>query len=245
VYRLAVRGTVGVAALLAALTGSAAWSAPAGAATTAGSLYRHSIAAVKVQSSVHYESRAAAPGRTVVIVADAGTTEGVRSVTVSTRGVAGHVMTLLTGNTAYVRGDAAGLTGFLGFPKPTAKRYAGRWLAIPAGSGGFGPATEGVTIVTLLGEMEMAGPYTASGPVSAGGVATHAVHGRVPASLGAGAGPETLFVPVSGRPLPVAQTAQVHQGPTHYGLTVSYSNWGEPVHVSAPSGAIPISRAVG
>jgi hypothetical protein len=65
------------------------------------------------------------------------------------------------------------------------------------------------------------------------------VHGTVPASVGAPAGSEaTLYVAASGRALPVSYRLD-RTGSLQFAAT--FSRWGERLHLTAPSQAIPVT----
>lgn len=221
--------------MLSALALALALPAGVSAAVTPAVLLSSSLAAARAQASVHYVSTASFATLRVSQVGDAGASGGSQRITYRNGTRVGRVTVLVVTNTAYIRGDALTLAGYMGLPAPSAAKYQGRWIAIPHGDSAFATVAAGATFPSLLSELKLLPPLVRVAGTTIGGVRVVGVRGRS-ASAAAGA-TTTLYVRSSGSPLPVREVAA--QGTTRGIITLS--RWKEPVHVTAPAGAVPIA----
>jgi hypothetical protein len=149
----------------------------------------------------------------------------------------------LTGGVVYVRGPAAVLESALGLSRTAATANAGNWISVQSGDAPYSPV---VQALSLEGELD---PYVPGEPGLHQGATVH-VHGHaatpvtgtpsVTVSQG-NAGVVTLFVATESPHLPLGGTLVLQKGKVRASRVVAYTNWGKPVTVSAPSGAVPYS----
>jgi len=90
---------------------------PAGAATSsAQSQVTAALAAANSQKTVHYVATSTYSTRSIVITGDVSATEGQQQVVLHYGKNVGHMTNLLVGSAVYFKGDAYGLTAYLGLP---------------------------------------------------------------------------------------------------------------------------------
>jgi hypothetical protein len=194
------------------------------------------LSTIKAAVSVHTNTRLVQQSRTAVYSDDSADGAGRQEITISG---GEHAIVLVVGKVTYVQGNKAALTGIFGFPAATATRLVNRWISFRPGDTGYQQVTSGVTLAGLVSELELTGPLTIKAPGTVAGQSVVGVHGTVPASVGAPAGSKaTLYVAASGRTLPVSY--QIDRADS-LRLTVTFSRWGEPVHITAPPRAIPVT----
>jgi hypothetical protein len=222
------RRLVLVVAAVVALSPVAAASARTPAQTLAAALD-----AGRSHRSVHYVSDSSSAGIRVTMVGDAAIDRGVQRITYRKAGKTGHVTVLVVANTAYIRGDAFTLRSYLGFAPGDATEFAGKWIKIPHDAGSYATIAAGVRLASTIDEIRVPGHLHALRARTVGGTRVVGVAGTSHGS--GGTTTETLYVRSSGSPLPVEETAR--QGSNSF--TVTFANWDEPVHVSAPGHVAP------
>ena len=221
---------------LALLAGCGGSSAKPVAQLPPNQIVTEALAAARSKGSVHVDVSAAASQAVVRIVGVASPTVG-RQVA---RGNDGAVMTeLVRPGSTYVRGNAAGLTGFLGMSAKTASQLANRWLVLHAGNPNYQSITQGVTADSILSSITPVGSLTKTKPEKVDRQSVVGVVGKAPSGSGMPLGATaTLWVAASGKPLPVA--AEEVSGSTRFEVLFLRSSWGQEVTgVSAPQGAVP------
>jgi hypothetical protein len=202
------------------------------------------IAAAKSAGSVHYVQKASAGKQTVEIVGDASGSEGREMVTVHNGSSVGHVTGELTGGKVYFEGDDYGLTSYLGMPANLASKYAHRWIVFTQADQGFKQTAKTFTISGPLSVVTLSKGTLGPGPGSTiASTAVTSIRGRTAALSTSGkSGTGTLYVAAAGSPLPVrfVGTGTQDAGPAKG--QVDFSQWGEPVTLSAPSHAVAASK---
>jgi hypothetical protein len=194
------------------------------------------LSTMKAAVSVHVNIRQVQQSRTAVYSDDSSDGAGRQEITISG---GEHAIVLVVGKVTYIQGNEAALTGYFGFPAAAATRLVNRWISFRPGDTGYQQVTSGVTLAGLASELELTGPLTIKALGTVVGQSVVGVHGTVPASVGAPAGSKaTLYVAASGRALPVSY--QIDRADS-LRLTVTFSRWGEPVHLTAPPRAIPVT----
>jgi hypothetical protein len=194
------------------------------------------LSTMKAAVSVHVNMRQVQQSRTAVYSDDSADGAGRQEIMISG---GEHAIVLVVGKVTYIQGNEAALTGYFGFPAAAATRLVNRWISFRPGDTGYRQVTSGVTLAGLASELELTGPLTIKAPGTVVGQSVVGVHGAVPASVGAPAGSKaTLYVAASGRALPVSY--QIDRADS-LRLTVTFSRWGEPVHLTAPPRAIPVT----
>jgi hypothetical protein len=142
----------------------------------------------------------------------------------------------VTGGTAYISGNDTGLTSFFGLPNALLPEVTGRWISVQPTDSAFQSIAANVTLPSALAEVKPSVPLVAGKKVR--------VHGQWAKTV-SGTGPNgtriTLFVASAGRPLPLEAVETSGSGSTRRGEIVTFTHWGEQVHVVKPGDVIPIS----
>jgi len=138
------------------------------------------------------------------------------------------------GNTVYVIGDGGGLH-LEGFTAAAAARQAGKWISVGPSSPVYGPTAAGLTVSTTIDLLNMEGPVTELAGTRLLGYRTLGFKGTSEPSEGQPAAPERIYVRSTGTPLPVEAIED--------GTTTLFDDWGEPVNVSVPLGAVLIQSS--
>jgi hypothetical protein len=156
--------------------------------------------------------------------------------------VKGHVQMVLANHVVYVRGNAPGLASeyTIYLPWPKAKRYAGRWLAIPKGATLYARAADGLTLASIVHDVDPQRRYGYNLKL-----ARQKHRGTKPIVVGAGdpaMSGGTLSALAHGAPLPVAMSGY---GCPQCNYTGSFSKWNEQVRARAPRSYTPIETVCG
>jgi len=217
----------------------------AGLATAAGAAFATQSPSVRLTAmrnavarkhSVHYVTETSSQGHKVRIVADVGAGEGIQRITIANNGQTGPATVIVRGRTAYIRGNSFTLRAYFGFTKAQAKKYAGKWIAIPHSSPGYAGISAAATFESLL-------PYLYPQHKLELFISGKLVGVRGTARFMGANLLVLLLAPKEGQPLPVEQ---YETSPDHPGKSLmTLSHWNEPVHVTAPHHAVPISSVVG
>jgi hypothetical protein len=188
------------------------------------------------QHSVHYTSANFSSGHKVETVTDAGEKEGIQQITVTENGQSGKGTVIFSGGSAYLKGDAFAMHTFFGFPEATATKYAGKWIAVPDTSPAIDTIAADVTFPSFLNSLFQ--PMANLSLVPQGDLI--AVKGTIHRP-GAHVAEAAVVAPAHGKPLPVTQNERTQGAHASQG-TVHMSKWDEPVHVTAPNGAVPLAN---
>ena len=230
--------TAGAALAVASLLGLAVTS-EASAATSpgaAGSLQqvlKISTAAATTAGSARITVQFFSGSHTGKVVQDSSLDSGKQTVAIGK----GLASTLLTGGAAYISGNSAGMTSYFGLPSSLVPKVAGHWISVQPSDAAFKSVTANMSLSSALSQVTPAGKLVAGKRLKVDGQRVKAIAGTAPG----GGGRLTLFVSTDARSLPVQAVESVGSGKSASGEIVTFSRWGEPLHVSAPSGAIPIS----
>lgn len=192
------------------------------------------------QSSVHYVETGSAKGLRQSTVGDVATDRGMQQITVHLGGETGHFTVLLVKQTVYLRGDRAALHDYLGFPSTAARKYAGRWISVPRTSAAYGTLAADMTLASVVADHMPSSHLT----VVQGKVGGKSVIGlRGVTTVGGTSTTSTLYVRSASNALPLEATdVSSKQG---FSDRVVFSRWSEPVTVTAPAHAIPLSKVAG
>ena len=215
---------------------------PAGAATSsAQSQVTAALAAANSQKTVHYVATSTYSTRSIVITGDVSATEGQQQVVLHYGKNVGHMTNLLVGSAVYFKGDAYGLTAYLGLPSSLAPTYAGKWISVTSSSQGYSSIAQSLTLSSAVDQISIKGPYKQASVSTGGQKATALVGLTSSLSTGKKVGPATLFLTQATTPLPIRFVGIGHQSKGTAHGQVSHSNWNEPLNFTAPTGAIPAS----
>ncbi len=229
---------VGVTAL-ASLTALGAYAAAAGAASTstksAADEYQAAVKAATNQA-VHFDTDVVQGKVTLQQSGDAGTRSGSQSLTIHNGSQTEQMTAEVVGETGYVNGNSAGLRNIIGLTDAQAKKYAGKWLSFPMSNTTLAQLAAGLLRSQVATELSFSGPYTYASDAQVNGQSAIGIKGTVSTGNG-GSVTEVLYVPSSGKPLPIEEVtnpgAKAHASTVHG--KVSFSNWGEHVAVAAPA----------
>jgi hypothetical protein len=180
------------------------------------------------QHSVHYVSVQKQGATTLTIVADAGPAAGIQRITYREGARTGHLTVIVAHRTAYMRGDVFTLTRFLGFPQAPARKLADTWLRIRHTSTAYAPVAEDVTFGSAMDDLAPPGRLTGVKRTKLAGQAVVGIRGST--KIQGQKVVKTVWVAASGKPLIVSQVTTAPGG----SVTITYSAWNRPVHVSAP-----------
>lgn len=229
-----------IGVLVLVVAAAALTAAVALAAQSPKQLHVAMLRAASAQHSAHYVSTTSAPGHSIRIVSDVGNGLGIQRITVKSGSKSGPATVLVVGGSAYIQGNAFTLQNFFPFTKAQATKYAGQWISIPATSGAYAVVAADATFSSFVGDLL---PSTHLSVVQATVAGRKAVGLRGTVQQVNLKIVETVYAPVSGKPLPFEEKA-VTKG-VKGASVVKVSRWNEAVHVSAPANAVPITTVVG
>lgn len=196
-------------------------------------------AAAKAKGSVHLSADESFAGQKETSEYDISGAEGKQTIA----GAEGSSLTLVVGNVAYLQGDVTFLQSSMGFPASAASTLAGRWISFTPSDQGYQDITAGDTLGSALTEATPAGVLTLAKAPNVDGQAVLAISGGLAPTEASGGttGSQVLYVAETAPHLPVEAVLHETQSGKSGTATISFSKWGEPVAVTAPSGAVPIS----
>jgi hypothetical protein len=94
----------------------------------ASAILASALAALRAGPSVHLHGLTKSSGHVSVLSQDSGADAGRQVFTIDGNV---HATVLVVGGVGYIKGNAAALTGFFGFPAALATRLVGRWILVP------------------------------------------------------------------------------------------------------------------
>ena len=205
------------------------------AGQSAGQIIAEAIGAVRAAGSVHVVAHDASSSKSVTFIDDISATAGREEI--RTNG-GGRATFLLIAGVGYLRGNAAALERYYEIPAPVAARLSGRWISIHHGDRGYQPLTSQLRFPGFIDLIAIEAPLARRGSSLVGGQPAVGVQGTASAASGAPAGSKaTLYVASTGRPIPLSLVG------TFRGVRVrvTFSNWGEALHLAPPVNSIPAS----
>ncbi|HEY2353655.1 MAG TPA: hypothetical protein VGH79_01985 [Gaiellaceae bacterium] len=171
-------------------------------------------------------------------ISDVGTDSGYQVGILTSPVVGGKVREMLVDNTVYIKGNAAGLEDATDLSADQATPYEGQWISVPQDDELYPELSDGLTLRSIVDDET---PY---GPLK---LVTRTVNGKL--FLVVRARPEdgryfaaSLAAPAKGKPLPARY--QERRG-RHEWLLGSFTNWNEPITVTAPETSVPIATVRG
>lgn len=145
---------------------------------------------------------------------------------------------LLIGATVYVRMSAELITLEFGRSAP---QLANRWISIRPSDAAYSGVTTGMLFSSMLAQVLPAGTLSKSKVVTLDGVKVIAISGSGNVHLGLRSSKQTLFVAARAPYLPVALDAAGRSQGVPTTLTVTFSHWGKPLHLAAPTPSLPFA----
>lgn len=196
------------------------------------------IKTAEAQSSVHYVLQASGQSQAQTITGDAGRNQGIQTVKTG----ADEVEVEVVGNLAYLQGNAGGLQHTIGMTAAAAGQYAGRWISVSPSDTLYRPITQAVTLRGVFTQLTPSGSLVKSTPGIVSGHEVIGVRGGLPGTSQGGVnGDAVLYVSTASATLPVGFTGQATSGSKKVTDVGAFSRWGEPLHLTAPSGAVAYS----
>ncbi|HUO49569.1 MAG TPA: hypothetical protein VMU09_12110 [Acidimicrobiales bacterium] len=228
----------GVTALVVWSTSGSSTSSVTGGAVAAERLVRASIVSAEAARTFHYVSTSTTQGITQTTVGDAAPDRGHQTITIGT-----HTFeVVVVGTAAYFKGDATTMQAELGLDQLVAEAHAGQWISLAPSDSPYDSVYAAVTTKSALDDT-----VTIAGK----SVLSHATIGRTTVTPVRGLLTPVDQTPITGtarldvrsaRPhLPVRFTGTGTSNNQQTTLNVVFSQWGEPVAVTAPAGAIAYS----
>lgn len=232
----ALAGCSGSHSVAPAATRSASPTAP----SVAESLLQRTLAALRSGGSVHVDSSTTTSAGSEASTDDATASGGRQTVTVSKTE---QMTVLLIAGVGYVQGEGTGLTLF-GVPQSQAEQFAGKWIVLrpgdTLGTSSYDDVTEGITLSSVASELKPGGgPATLAAPAVIHGQRVVAVQAPLPAgSQFSAAARDVVYMTDDSLARPVLSEITNAVG---YTYQMSFSRWGETVHLTAPTKTIPAS----
>jgi hypothetical protein len=205
---------------------------------TAAQILKAATAAATKAGSAHYVLSAVEGTSSQTISGDASMTNGQQTVTQGSQ----HIQVVYVGGVAYVQGNASGLTSAMGFPAAVATNYANKWIAVHSTDSLFKSIVSAVTLAGTLAQLNPTGTLTVTAPTNVTGRQAVGVKGGLPGRPQQGvSGNTTLFVAASNPTVPLEFSGTAAQGTQHVTDKGTFSDWGKPLQLTAPTGSVPFS----
>jgi hypothetical protein len=192
------------------------------------------------QHSVHMviSDRAAGAANDQRITADIGTVTGTELITYGTATATIRV----TRQAAYVTGNSAGLTAYIGLAGATAARAAAHWVVIKAGTSEYQALATENTLSSLPSSiLPPAADVTRASTATVGGHKEYILDWKTTPNGSATSISARLTLAATPQVLPVGEVITT-KGETK---TITFSNWGTPFTVATPASAIPYAQVTG
>ncbi|MGH3212809.1 MAG: hypothetical protein ACRDNO_34125 [Trebonia sp.] len=211
------------------------------AAQTPSALLDSALAAMLAQPSVHIACTISSSAGGSTESEDIGTTSGR---IVDTSGAA-SISNLLVGGVDYFSTNTAGVLANNGISEAESQKLTGEWISMrPGDSYGSGylsyaEGIHGMTLTSQADAVRLPAPLERTGSMMVHGVAVYGVSGGATSYFAiTKSATETVYIAASGTPLPVRVSANSGNGLT---TTCNFTNWDEPVGVTAPSRPVPLT----
>jgi hypothetical protein len=144
---------------------------------------------------------------------------------------------VLTGDTAYISGNSSGLTSYFGLPSSLVSTLAGKWVSVQSADTAFQSVSANISLSSALANVTPSGTLVGGKRSKVDDQWVKSISGQAPG----GEGRLTLFVALSKKSLPVEAVESSGSGKSAKGEIVTFTRWGEQVHVPTPAGALPLS----
>jgi hypothetical protein len=233
---LAVVILAGAGVSLIVTSGSKSVSAASPAARR---LVRTALKSTIDGGTFHYVSRFTSKGQSQTTVGDAGMSSGRQVITIGSD----TFSVLVNGTACYFQGDANQMEQQLGLPSTIATAHAGQWISLAPGDLPYQSVYVAVTTRSALDSNIAFAPHRESGTTTRAGYRVLGITGPmsnqvVEGQLQRAKGTANLYLTTSRPHLPVQYTENGTINNTKSTLVMTFSRWGETVHVSAPKGAV-------
>jgi hypothetical protein len=217
------------------------------------------VSAMNKAQTVHFaqtETSTATVGgkkstETVIDTQVAGQTAGTQKVTYKGTTATFTGTEIYVDKIAYMTGNAAGLKALFGTTATKAAADAGKWISVTSTNEVYATAQANMTLSQVEGQFEPATPLTSLGVSTVDGQPVVGIRGSLPTEFTQGTtsvtGTAVLYVLDKAPYTPVQMTFSAARSTTQHSATATekattnFSDWGSPLTVSAPPGAIPAS----
>jgi hypothetical protein len=194
---------------------------------------QHSLRAAKGAGSVRITVQFFSGSTTGKVVQDSSVGSGEQTVAIGKE----LASIVLVGGVAYISGNTQGMTSYFGLPASLVPTLAGRWISVQPTDSAFRAVTANVSLASALVNVTPVRPLVMGKRSRVNGQTVKSIAGAAPG----GGGRLVLFVGAHGRSLPVEAVESNGTGTTAKGEIVTFTRWGEHLHVAIPQGAVPIS----
>ncbi len=196
------------------------------------------VAAAKAAGSFHYKLVATAPGSTQSIVGDSSSTEGRQILSAGSSKIEAEAI----GTTVYVQGNVGGLENQLSFPAAEATKYSGQWISMVAADSPYASVVKAVTLAGALTQIEPTGHLTLTAATTRSGHPVIGLRGPLPGAATKGVtGSVVLYVSTAKPSVPISFEGKATDAGKTETDTGSFTRWGMPLNLVAPSGAVAYS----
>jgi hypothetical protein len=237
----------GVGALIAQQPSTTVSTVPGSSSSPAATqILRTALAAAKRVGTFHYVATSSVTGPQGYrqkTLGEAGVDSGRQVITLATQ----KFVVLVVGSACYLKGNAAALTANLGLPSSIASAHVGQWISLTRADGPYASVYAAVTASSALADNITITPRHQLRDTRIGGRSVQVITGAIAPLPGAGGqaqtpkGTATLAVRTGGSHLPVRYTEQGSIAKQKSVSTVTFTGWGDPVNITAPSGAVAYS----
>jgi hypothetical protein len=247
-----------VAGILSAVLGSngpssgSSSSASAPVSPAARNVLHRAIAKAESALSFHYVSVSNETNQDLTTVGDAGRNSGKQEITTKDSNGSASFTVLVIGSACYFQGDALAMVENLGLSASVAQSYANQWISLAPSDSPYASVYAAVTVHEALSENITFKPQHLTS-TTVGRQKVQEVSGATtPVTIAGQAqnvkGTATLDVSASTKlPIRYRETGTVKQQrqTVHLSFTMTFSDFGESVSESAPSGATAFSSLGG
>jgi hypothetical protein len=219
-------------------SGAPAAASPAG--KSAPVLLRDTLAALRAGGSVHVDLTDSSPHGSLVYSDDATASGGRQVITIDRTG---RATILFIAGVGYVQANATGLAAIFDVPQQLADQFADQWIALRPGEklglSTYDDVTAGITLSSVATELGPNGTPTLAAPAIVAGQRVVGVQVPLPAGQQLPAtARDVLYITDNSLLRPVLSEV-TNAG--SYKYQMSFSHWGETLHLAAPANAVPAS----
>jgi hypothetical protein len=191
-----------------------------------------------LQGWAHIELSTTHDSTAVVITGDAGPNEGQQTLTEGAQ----SATVIYVDRVAYVRATSASLAQSTLGDAVSGTAAVGRWVSVTSSDRDYAAVSGGLTLSSALGQLlDWPNQLAMGRPTTVDGQQVVPITGEVRLSGGGPTVRATLDVTRTARPLPLEMNATS----AATSETVIFSHWGDPVTITAPSGAQPVTSLKG
>ncbi len=216
-----------------AVTSQASASVAVGSSESLSDALTHSITAATEAGSARITVQFFSGSTTGKVVQDSSLHSGEQTVAIGKE----LASVVLVGDAAYLSGNSKGLASYFGMPSALASTLAGHWVSVQSTDAAFQAVTANVSLSSALANVTPSGTLTAGKRSKVDRQLVRSISGEAPG----GGARLTLFVTANAHSLPVEAVETSGGGSSAKGEIVTFSRWGEHLHVATPTGAVPLS----